>query len=51
MFTNACNQHESRISANASTRVDMFSTLGMATAWLFTAKPYAHQRPSGAPPG
>ncbi len=48
MFTST--KHQS-LSADALARVAVNSTTGMSADWRFTAKPYTHQRPSGAPPG
>ncbi len=48
MFT--ATSHQS-FTAVASARVNVNFTKGMSADWRFTAKPYTHQRPSGAPPG
>ncbi len=50
MFTTMCTKHRSH-RVDASARVAVNSTAGMSADWRFTAKPYANQRPSGAPPG
>ena len=50
MFTILCLEHQTANSPDARARVDVHSATGIRM-WDFATKPYARQRPPGAPPG
>ncbi len=53
MFTNLCLEHLTANSPDARAHVNAGTapTMGISVMWDFVTKPYARQRPSGAPPG
>lgn len=46
-----CLEHHTAIQADARARMNVHVVSGFTGNWFTTTKPYAHQRPSGAPPG
>lgn len=51
MNTLMCTELNNGNAAHAHVRVDVRTALAISTSWEFATKPYAYQRPSGAPPG
>ena len=46
-----CHEHHTAITADARVRMNVRSASWLMGSWIFATKPYANQRPSGAPPG
>jgi len=46
-----CHEHHTAITADARARMNVRPASWLTASWMFTTKPYATQRPSGAPPG
>ncbi len=51
MFQFLCHEHHTAIAVDARARMNVRSASWLTDSWMFTTKPYANQRPSGAPPG